>query len=88
MKPEDIVMLLTVLQIVVSVVTLLGVVFLAGRFSARFDAVEKALFGGDDQRGIFMRRSEAEILIDKNASEHEEFRRRFDGLEIRRGQGV
>lgn len=86
---------LQLLQIVISLVTLAGVGYAAGRFSSRFEALERsnqelktALFGGDQQEGIFLRRTEAELLIHKNDSEHEEFRRRFDGLELRRGNGV
>lgn len=68
-------------QLIVSLITLGGAGFVAGRFSARFEVVEKALFGGDRQEGIFVRRTEVELR-------DEEVNRRLEYIEqnlVRRG---
>lgn len=84
MTSETFAGMISLLNMAVSLCTLLGVAYALGRILARFDAVEKAIFGGDDQQGIFLRRSEAEILLEKNNQEHEQFTKRLDGISARR----
>lgn len=80
MTPEAFAGMISLLNMGVSLLTLLGVAYAMGRIMSRFDAVEKAIFGGDDQQGIFLRRAEAELL-------HEQLGKRLELVEGRRPGG-
>jgi hypothetical protein len=82
---------LVIAQLCVSIVTLMGVVFMAGRLFERvriigrhMDEIKTALFGDKGDGGAFVRRAEMIVLKEQADDEHEEFRRRLGLLEEHR----
>jgi len=84
--------LLTWIQIVVSLLTLAGLAFTAGRIFERLNSIQKeqgrvsvALFGEKGTDGAFLRRSEAETMLGHAVREHEAFDRRLGEFQERLG---
>jgi len=68
----------------VQVLLILGFIFSTGRVYERLGHMEKgqqeikdSLFGGMDQEGIFLRRSEARLIQEKEVGTHEAFDRQL-----------
>ena len=77
-------------QLGLQVLMLLGFIFTFGRVFERIVHMEKgqaeikdALFGGHEQEGVFLRRSEARLIQEKEVSTHEAFDRRLGEFQER-----
>jgi hypothetical protein len=89
MSPEQV---LTGLQIVATLIGFGGVAFTLGRMYGRIDTIgktqekmEKALFGGDDYGGVFVRRAELELMMANDSQARLAFDKRLEEFHERLG---
>lgn len=80
-------------QLALGIFTLAGAAFALGvlfnkveTLRAGQQAIQESLFGGDDQRGMFLRRAEAELMVGASVREREALARRVDELTQRLGE--
>jgi len=87
--PSDV---LVGLQIVATLLGFGGIAFSLGRLYGRIDSVariqqemKEAMFGGEEQGGVFLRRAEGRLMMENANREHEAFDRRLGEFHERLG---